>query len=1047
LVEFRILGPVELWSDGRRHDIGRAKERCVLAILAQSPGRAVSVEKLVAWVWDDEPPPNARDNLYTYVSRLRKRLEEVNGVASIATFRTGGYVLQVDKMAIDLHHFRMLRGQARAIAESGDDERALDLYRRARALLRGEPLEGLAGSWAADIRLGIKEELLRATLERIEVELRLGHHTDLVTELFDLIDEHPDNQKLVEHLMMALNRVGRQSEALEVYHRASHRWWKSRTRPSEDLQELQRRILDGDRTLLPVPRAQSAVITPRNTLPDDIRLFTGREEEIADLLELASSTPPGRESHPRVIALDGMGGVGKTVLAVHLAHRLAGEYPDGQLYLDLHGYDAEREATDPSAAVDTLLQMLGVPASRIPRSLKDRTTLWRSELASRRVLVLLDNAAGHEQIRPLLTRAPGCLTLVTSRRRLVGLDDVRSHSLDVLSPDDAARLLELAIGPHRSPHPDDLAEVVRLCDFLPLAIQLVGNRLRHRPAWTVADLAKRLVRNRRLAEIRAEDREIAAVFDLSYRGLDVHARLAFRRLGLHLGPDFTLHSAAAVIGTGPAEADRAIEDLLDHHLVAEPTEGRYRFHNLVREYARQLAESEDSVAERRYAVQRQLDHQVSVALLADRLLFPLGRRLESGLAYPPPDPSPIETAEQAAEWMAAEYQNLLITAEYAAARNSPTHIALLAHALARHLDAGGHWEKAAGLHERAVRAWRELGNTSGEARALLDLSAVRFRTGQYIDALDHARDSLSLYQSIEDGWGKADVLDHRGLIFWHQSRYRDALASSREALSIRRSLGDRHGEAKALDHIAIFLEFVGRYQEAASCRSSALSIFGDIGDSYGLQMSLNNQGDLMLRLGRVAVARGYYEDAAAAVPEMGRQHEAIWLNNMARIDLHSGRYDEANDGFRKALQTYRQIGDRRNEIETLVEIGTTYFKMGMNGEAIVHYERGLAFSREISELFEETKALRRIGEVLLSDERLADAEKAFDEALNLSNITGEPYERAKALEGMGAVYLRTRRRHHARRCWKQALRFYSRAAMAAEAEATRSLLDGSAENT
>lgn len=1040
-MEFRILGPVELWSDGRRYDIGRAKQRCVLAILAQSPGHPVSVEKLIGWLWDDKPPPTARGNLHTYVSRLRARLSDINSDASITTFRTGGYVLQADKMAVDLHQFKTLRRQARAIADSGDDQRALDLHRSASALFRGEPLAGLSGHWAGSTRRSIQEEFFGATLERIEVELRLGHHLELVTELFGLIAEYPYNQRLVEHLMAALYRGGRHNEALEVYHDASHRLWRElQAEPAPELRDLQQRILRGDRTLLPVPRTQPAVIEPRNTLPDDIRLFTGRQDEVRTLLEMASVTRPER---PTVLLIDGMAGVGKTVLSVHLAHRLAAEYPDGQLYLDLHGYDAEQEATEPAAALDTLLRMLGIAAQRVPSSLEDLTALWRSELGSRRVLVVLDNAAGHEQVRPLLPGAPGCLTLVASRRRLVGLDDVRSHSLDVLSPSDAARLLELAIGPDRSSRADDLAEVVRLCDYLPLAIQLVGNRLRHRRAWTAADLARRLAAdNRRLAEIRAEDREITAVFQLSYRGLNADARVAFRRLGLHLGPDFTPHSAAAAIGTGLADADRAIEDLLNHHLVTEPTGGRYRFHNLVREYARQLAESEDSENERRHVVQRQLDHQVSVALLANRLCNPLGRRVGSDLTYPAPEPAPIETKDEATEWMAAEYQNLLIVAEYAAARHSPTHIALLAHALAGYLEDGGHWEKAAELHERAVQAWRKLGDTHGEAKALLDLSVVRFRTGQYAEALDHARDSFTLYQSIGDARGKAEVLDRRGLILWHQSRYRDALANAREALGIRRALGDLRGEAAILDHIAIFLEFIGRYQEAASCRASALSIFADLNDPRGLQMALNNQGDLMLRLGRVSAARGYYEDAAAVDLEMARQHEAIWVNNMARIDLHSGRYDEAISGFRSALLTYKQIGDRRNEIETLIEIGTTYYRMGKNGEALVHYEQGLTFSREISEVFEQTKALRRIGEVLLSDDRLTDAEKAFDEALSLSDITGEPYERAKALEGMGVIHLRSRRRYQARKCWKRALRFYYRAEMTTEAEAVRALIDG-----
>jgi DNA-binding SARP family transcriptional activator len=1044
LVEFRILGPVELWSDDRRYDVGRAQERCVLAILLDTPGQPVSVEKLVDHVWDGDPPPRARNNLHSSISRLRARLKELNSEATIDTFRSGGYVLQADKLAIDLHRFRERRLQARSIAESGDDERAIDLLGEAFAEWRGEPLANVRVGWATRARERLHSEFFAATLDRIEIELRLGRHADLVGELSDLITRHPFDEKLVAHLMMAQYRCGRQADALKVYRDARQRLKEQvGTDPEPELQELHQRILQRDRTLLPVPRRQPLDAAPPSTLPLDLRTFVGRDDEVAEVLEMASLTT---EAPPTVIAIDGMAGIGKTVFAVHIAHRLAPEYPDGQLYVDLHAYDAHQEAIDPATALDMLLRMLGIPSRRIPRSLADRTALWRAELARRRVLVVLDNAAGHDQIRPLLPGAPACLTLVTSRRRLAGLDDVRSHSLDVLSPADAARLLELAIGRDRST--DDLTELVRLCGHLPIAIQLVGNRLRHRPKLSATDLAKRLARdNRRLAEIRAEDREITVAFDLSYRGLAPPVREAFRRLGLHLGSDFTDHSAAAAIGGSLADADRMLDELLDHHLVTEPAGGRFQFHNLIRDYARQLAEREDSEVERRHTVQRQLDHYVSTALLADRLSYPLERSVGGGLLYPPSDPPPIETADQARIWMTAEYQNLLTVADYAASRNSPTHVALIAHGMARYLETWGHWDKAADLHERAIAAWRKLADTPGEAQALLDLSLVRFRTGQYAEALAHARESLTLYRSAADQRGEAEAIDHIGLISWQQSRYREALSHAREALEIRRSLGDRRGEARTLDHIAIVLEFIGRYQEAALQRRTALEIYAEIDDPEGLQMSLNNMGDLALRLGQVDTASTYYEDAAAVLPEISRQHEAILLNNMARIKQHTGQYDAALNGFRGALHTYQEIGDRRNQIETLIEIGATYQCMGRHGEALIHLQKADASSREISEVYEQAKALRRIGETLLSSGRFAAAMDRFQEAKRLADVIGEPFERAKAIEGMGAIFLRTRGRSHARRYWKRALRFYDRAGMSPEAQAVRTLLESTANGT
>ena len=456
-MEFRILGPVELWSGDHRHAIGRAKERCVLAVLALTPGVPVSTDKLMESIWDGHVPRRARADIHTYVSRLRKVISSVSDEVKIESIRSGRYVLRIDSNAIDLHEFRDRRKRARAIADSGDHGHALELLRDAMALVRGRPLEGLSGVWADTTRRHIEEELLTATLERIEFELLLGHHAELISELRVLVGEHPLDERLAGQLMVALYRSGRQADALAVYPDIRGRLnAELGAEPGQDLVDLHQRILRGDRTLLPVPRAQPAVIDPPDTLLDDIPHFTGREEEIEALLEMASPTRPGR---PAVIGLSGMPGVGKTVLAVHLAHRLAAEYPDGRLYLNLHAL--EETVVSPASALDELLRMLGIQSG--PRSVEELSALWRAELAGRRILVVLDNAGWRDQVQPLLAPAPGCLTLVTSRRRLVGLDDVWSYALEELTPTDAARLFERTVGPARVSSPDDLATVVALC--------------------------------------------------------------------------------------------------------------------------------------------------------------------------------------------------------------------------------------------------------------------------------------------------------------------------------------------------------------------------------------------------------------------------------------------------------------------------------------------------------------------------------------------------------------------------------------------------------
>lgn len=1040
-MEFRILGPIELWAGGRRYDLGTAKERCVLAVLLLNPGRPISPEKLIGYAWDDNPPVRARDSLYTYVSRLRRRLQEIGGAASIASSRSGGYVFEGDEEAVDLHRFRLLRRQAKAIAESGDTERALTLHREAALLRRAEPLAGLSGAWAERTRVILERELLAGMLERIEMELRLGRHADLVTELTELSSQDPFNEKLVEYLMLALYHSGRPAEALRAYHEASHRLHtEAGIEISPNLQELQRRMLEGDPALSRTISNESADLPPHDNLPVDLRLFTGREGEINRLLALTSSTRP--EASPTVVVIDGMPGIGKTVFAVHLARRLSDRFPDGRLYLNLHAYDAERAAIQPSEALDTLLRMIGVPSGRIPPEPDDRAALWRLELSRRRILLVLDDAAGPDQVRPLLPGDSVSLTLVTSRRRLAGLDDIHSCSLDVMSPREAAALLERVVGPGRSEDAEDIAKVVRLCGHLPMAIQLVGNRLRHRPAWTAADLADRLTRHdRRLPEIRAGDRKISAAFDLSYRGLTAHQQKAFRRLSLHVGSDLTRYSAAAALGGSLAEADRILDDLLDHHLITEPIADRFRFHDLIRDYARHLAERDDSETARRETVRRIIEYYLRVAAHADHLLDPHRRRLRLDLAVPTPDIDPVDTVDQAREWMRAELQNLLSAVDHAFGHGWQKRAALLAHVLASYLENGGHWDKAGTLHERAIDAWRTEGYPTGLAQALSDLSLVRFRSGRYREALTYAEEALAIFRSAADKRGEADVLDQMSLIHWHQSRFTEALSCSRQVLRIRRALGDRRGEARALDHIAIFLEFVGRFRDALEHRRRSLAIFATIDDAPGLQMALNNMGDLQLRLGDVAAARDYYERAAEVDSEMGRQHGAIWLSNMANVHLHAGRNMEALDGFRKALPTYQEIGDRRNEIEILLGIGTVFGRMGRHGEAVIHFQKALALSREIAERYEEARTVRCLGDVLSASGRYEAALERYYEALAIADQIGVPFEKAKCLEGIGTVLAHTRGRGHAKRFWKRALRIHDRLGVP-DGHAVRTFLSG-----
>ncbi|MFC5748952.1 AfsR/SARP family transcriptional regulator [Actinomadura rugatobispora] len=1016
---FRVMGPVELWIDGQRRDLGTAKERRVLVALLLTPRQPVPVQTLIRCVWDEDPPAKPRQSLYSYVTRLRNRLEGVEGIRLRS--RQGSYMLDVEDEAVDLHRFRRLRDQARAIAGSGDDEYALERYREAAELWRAAPLADLSGDWVARTRRSLEEELLAATFERIDIELRRGHHADIVTELSDLVESHPFDERPVERLMMALFRGGRQAEALNVYRRTrDHLASELGTDAGPRLQELQRRILRNDAALARVPGQQPVLDRRPNNLPHDVHAFTGRDEELRQLLE---AVPAGDDPWPSgaavMIAIDGMPGVGKSALAVHLAHRLSGRFPDGRVYLDLHAHDPGQKPLDPAGALDILLRVIGVPAARIPRTLDERAALWRSQLTGSRMVIVLDDAAGHDQVRPLLPASAGCLVVITSRRRLTGLHDAHSLPLDVLPVEDAAKLFSRIAGAGRvADEPTEVAAVVRHCGRLPLAVGIAASRLRHRRAWAVADLLVRLGSDdRRLEELRNEGSEIALVFEVSYRGLGPPLREAFRRLGLHPGPELTAYVAAAALGRSVREAERVLEELLDRHLISEPARGRYRFHDLVHDYARSLARQNDSSDERRLTGHRIQDFYLAAADQADRILSPQRRRRRIRLLYAPPELPPLRASAQAEEWFSAELDSLLNASRDA----PPDHVAQLAQVLATYLETQGHWELAADVHERAVSACDQLGDLMGKAGALNGLSRIRLRSTEYDGALGAAEDALGIYRSHGERHGEAEVLDHVSLIHWHQSRFAEALAPCEEALEIRRSLGDLRGVARSLDHAAIFLEYTGHYAKAERLREDALAIFAEIDDLPGRTMAFNNMGDLALRMGRVNAAARFYQDTAAAVAKLGRQYQAIWLSNMANVHLHAGDNEAALEGYRKALAVFVEIGDRRNEIEALLGIGRAFQGAGRYGEALIHHQKAHTIARFVNGRYEETMALRQMGEALTGAGRGPDAVDCFRRAYDLADRIGVPYETAKALEGMGTALLTLEGREAARRCWRQAL--------------------------
>ncbi|MFC7534576.1 BTAD domain-containing putative transcriptional regulator [Actinoplanes sp. GCM10030250] len=586
-MEIRLLGPIEIINDGRALDAGAPQQRLVLTALAADAGRLIGTESLIDRVWD-VAPSGARRTLQVHLSRLRRLLDtaQTEGQAPVQVLRrSGGYLLDVDPEQVDALRFRLL--VERAHERQRTDQESMKLLAEAMDLRRGPPLADLPGQWAATVRQAWDQQYVDAVQEWAATSVRVGEVGPVLALLAGLTAERPTAESLAAAYIRTLYAAGRPADALDHYAGIrQHLAEKLGADPGPELQQLYRQILAADPALAqPATLAQPAVEahtgwTPRQ-LPAPPPAFTGRADELA-LLDR-----PGDTDDLVITVIDGMAGVGKTALAIEAAHRIAGRYPDGQLHLDLRGYTEGAEPMEPAEALDHLLRGIGVPEPQIPAGTDGRAALYRTRLAGRRVLIVLDNAAGESQVAPLLPGAPGCLVLVTSRHQLAGLDNTRQLSLDTLAVSDAVTLFVRSAGVDLRGHdPALLAELAELCGRLPLAIRIAASRLRSHPTWSPAHLAERLRDQRyRLAELEAGQRSVTASLDLSYQRLNPEQQHAYQVLGRHPGPDIDEHATATLLDATPVSATQILNQLLDMNLLREPAAGRYQFHDLTRAHA------------------------------------------------------------------------------------------------------------------------------------------------------------------------------------------------------------------------------------------------------------------------------------------------------------------------------------------------------------------------------------------------------------------------------------------------------------------------------
>ncbi|MFF3326357.1 BTAD domain-containing putative transcriptional regulator [Streptomyces sp. NPDC002889] len=1087
-MKFSVLGPVRAWHGRTEVGLGSPQQKAVLVALLLRRGHPAAAGELVDALWGEHSPPGAVSVLRTYVSRLRKILEPNRAAgqrAGLVVSVADGYALRIAQTALDLGVFEQRMTRAKQLRAAGDLPEAGELLHIALDAWSGTPLAGIPGPLAEAERSRLAERRLNALETRIEVDLQMGQHAELVPELTVLCGNHPLRERLCELLMLALYRCGRQAEALEAY-------WATRRKlvaelgiePGPALRETQRRLLavdpalaapgpatdlvtavgpapvagggaafpvrpraadqapadadpdsgadsgagpgtaagadrgrtgslEGARSGSPVPgaavaepygadgdlaragpgglaavadesaaavvadpagnpapagdnwgtgekehrggaghveRAASAAAPAAalpaafeplpSQLPADLPAFAGR---LAELTRTRALLPEGATPSTVVIsAIGGMAGVGKTTLAVHWAHEIAPRFPDGQLYINLRGFDPSGAAMDPAEAIRAFLGALGVPPQRFPAGLDAQAALYRSLLARRRVLIVLDNARDTEQVRPLLPGTAGCLVIVTSRNQLPGLvatEGAHPLTLDLLAPAEARELLTRRIGRARlEAEPEAVDEIVALCSGLPLTLAIVAARALTYPEFPLYAIAEELRESHGSLDAFAGTdafTDARAIFSWSYHALPSAVARLFRLLALHPGPDITVAASAALAGLPLRETRSLLADLTRAHLLTQHLPGRYTFHDLLRAYAAEIADTLDTEAERHAALHRMLDHYLHTAHSVSTLLTPYRETISLPEARPGSAVQTFRDQKRAKAWLVTERRVLLAAVERAAEAGFAAHAWRLAFTLDLFFDRLGHWHDQFVIQRAALDAARSVQDRLGQAHAERALGFACFRLDRVQDAVRHLRNALDLFAALGDASGEART--HRSLAFLANGaeRYHDAFDHYRQAGALYHAAGHRSGEANVCNEVGWTYILLGDHMKALTQCAQAIVLHQELGDLNG---------------------------------------EAAAQDSLGYALHHLGEYDEAIDCFLRAVELYRELGDHYLEADTLSHIAGTRRAAGDRDAARTAWQQAVAILEEfdhpdaeqvresLRRLEEEVKAVGRVPE-------------------------------------------------------------------------------------
>ncbi|MGW6685610.1 AfsR/SARP family transcriptional regulator [Streptomyces sp. NPDC054961] len=993
--------------------------------------------RLVEAAWEDESPITASHQIRKAVADLRRRIP---GGSDLIATDGPGYRAVLEDGQLDLSLFQLhtrLAREALAAGRSSDAESAL---RTALGLWRGPVLAGAGGPVVEAAATALEERRLTAAEQLYQLRLDHGESAELVGDLRELVDAHPLRETLRGHLMLALYRSGRQAEALEEFGRVRELLVEELgVDPGPRLGRLHEGILrdspelaapaapdrpapaaarapspapaapagaadtaasgSGSGPAGPTPAADARKATGGGgaagagvapcTLPYDLSDFSGRSRELGSLLAAAGNGhadgPDGADARTRIVAVDGMGGTGKTALAVRVAHQLAEQYPDGQLHVDLRGYTPGEQPLQPGPVIASLLRTLGVPGERIPEDPAGRAALWRATLVGRRLLLLFDNACDAAQVHPLLPASPGCLVLVTSRARLVELDGAQWISIGVMSPEDSMALVTETLGRERTERePAAARSLAALCGHLPLALRIATARLRNRSRWTVQHLVDRLGDETRLLdELSSGERSVAATLRLSYQAMDEEHRDAFRLLSLHPGTDIDLHSAAALLATDTRDAEDLLEDLLDMHLVQQHELGYYAFHDLVRSFAQSLRNTETATDDTA-AVERLLDYFYAATEAACAVLFPARSPYETGLRDTAAALPPLAGAEAATAWFDREAGAVAAALSLAETWGFLRHVVYTTRNLSFFLNMRTYMEQYRRVGEMAIAAARRLGDVQGLRISLTNQVVPLWKLGWLREGITLTEEALALARTEGERIGEGSCLEMLGLLHSSLGELAEGLRYQELAVEVHQETGDVQAALHLMCSVSTTYGSLGRPKDALGAAQRAVELAREVSSLDGEVAARNDLASALLALGRVPEAEECLVRALQFVDE-SRQPDnlAVTFALMAHVRHLLGEAGEARRCEEQAMELVRRRASPARQMKVERLVGTLRLDRGEHALALELFEGVYRRAAAAEYRMEEARALAGIAQAAaaLGDGARAGEYRTRSEAL------------------------------------------------------------------